>query len=170
MSNTKSIRERFNTIFNKGPERWLSRSLFEEDDHLSRGRADVEAHRAQGFGREGKPLPAPAIQQRMGSNVEPQEPNDKLNLSRGAQPRGAFQKPEDRSYQPGEPQQKLNKFISSWPKALSKDNFLKAAEEKCILHFRGLCEIYTTSYYRDANNDEYDQIISSFQKYYPNLR
>lgn len=61
MSNTKSIRERFNTIFNKGPERWLSRSLFEEDDHLSRGRSDVEAHRQQQTERQPESQPtAPA--------------------------------------------------------------------------------------------------------------
>jgi len=111
MSNTKSIRERFNTIFNKGPERWLSRSLFEEDDALSRARADIESHRAQGFGRQGKPLPSPAIQQRMGSDVEPQEPDTKLDLSRGSQGAGAFQKPEERDYKPGEPQQRLNRLV-----------------------------------------------------------
>ena len=110
MSNN-SIKERFNNILNKGADRWLTRSLFEEDDHLSRGRSDIEAHRAQGFGREGKPLPAPAIQQRMGSNVEPQEPNVKLDLSRGPQPKGAFQKPEERDYSPGEPQEKFRKIL-----------------------------------------------------------
>ena len=110
MSNN-SIKERFNNILNKGAERWLTRSLFEEDDALSRGRADIEAHRAQGFGREGKPLPNPAIQQRMGSDVEPQEPNVKLDLSRGPQPKGAFQKPEERDYSPGEPQEKFRKIL-----------------------------------------------------------
>lgn len=66
-------------------------------------------------------------------------------------------------------QRKLNNFVSSWPKDLSKDNFLKAAEEKCILEYRGLCNRYTTSYFRDASDDEYKQIVSSFNKYYPQL-
>jgi dihydrodipicolinate synthase/N-acetylneuraminate lyase len=66
-------------------------------------------------------------------------------------------------------QRKLNEFVSNWPKALSKDNFLKAAEEKSILQYRDLCQRYTTSYFRDANDDEYKQIISMFKKYYPQL-
>lgn len=39
--NNKSIFERLNSIKNRGPERWLSRSLREED-HLSKGRRDSQ--------------------------------------------------------------------------------------------------------------------------------
>ena len=66
-------------------------------------------------------------------------------------------------------QRKLNNFTSSWPKALASSNFLKAAEEKCILEYRGFCNRYTSSYYRDASDEECEMIIAKFKEYYPEL-
>jgi 4-hydroxy-tetrahydrodipicolinate synthase len=68
-----------------------------------------------------------------------------------------------------EAQRKLNSFVSTWPKALFKDNFLKGAEEKCILEFRQLSDRFMSSYYRDATDDEYEIIIKNFKLYYPDL-
>jgi len=51
-------------------------------------------------------------------------------------------------------QHKLNRFLSEWPKETKKDNFLQVAEEKYILSLRGICNAYTTSYYRDLNKEE----------------
>lgn len=180
MSNTKSIRERFNTIFNKGPEKWLSRSLFEEDDHLSRGRADVEAHRAQGFGRQGKPMPAPAIQQRMGSQVKPQEPEVKLDLSRGESPleRGAFQKPEDRKYERGEQEEKFNRLQggrnnlvrSDFARLNSKLDWgdLDTNDENVLQDVRdyGANAIFYAQNLRDdIKNDDYDESLGDSLTY-----
>ena len=54
-------------------------------------------------------------------------------------------------------QYKLNAFLDALPKSLHKDNFLPAAEEKYILYLRGICNGYTTTYYRDA--DEHEKAI-----------
>lgn len=40
--NNKSLFERINNVKNRGPEKWLSRSLREEDDHLDKGRKDSD--------------------------------------------------------------------------------------------------------------------------------
>lgn len=66
-------------------------------------------------------------------------------------------------------QRKLNEFTKKWPTTLSKDNFLKAAEEKAILEYRGFCGRRTTTYYRDASDDEAKVIVELFKEYYPNL-
>lgn len=66
-------------------------------------------------------------------------------------------------------QRKLNEFTSKWPKSLSKDNFLKAAEEKSILEYRGFCGRATSTYYRDATDEESKFIVDLFKEYYPNL-
>jgi len=60
-------------------------------------------------------------------------------------------------------QYKLNAFLDALPKTLHKDNFLPAAEEKYILYLRGICKEYTSSYYRDANEDEKALIRKALQ-------
>jgi 4-hydroxy-tetrahydrodipicolinate synthase len=64
-----------------------------------------------------------------------------------------------------EAQKRLTAFLSEMPKGLKNDNFLGAAEEKIILEMRGICQPYTTSYYRDANDAEREQIRASLQKH-----
>jgi len=48
----------------------------------------------------------------------------------------------------------LNKFLKEFSTGAKKDNFLMAAEEKYILSLRGICKNYTSSYYRDLNDQE----------------
>ena len=62
-------------------------------------------------------------------------------------------------------QQKFIKFASKFPSGLKNDNFLKAAEEKTILSIRKICEPYTSSYYRDANDSESELIKNLLGKY-----
>lgn len=66
-------------------------------------------------------------------------------------------------------QRKLNDFLDAWPKGPGRDNFLKGAEEKAILSLRGICDRYTTSYYRDCNDDEVRQIREALERYYPEV-
>jgi 4-hydroxy-tetrahydrodipicolinate synthase len=66
-------------------------------------------------------------------------------------------------------QRKLNEFLDAWPKGPAKDNFLKGAEEKSILFMRGICERYTTSYYRDCTDEEVAQLRVAVERYYPQL-
>ena len=47
---------------------------------------------------------------------------------------------------------KFQSFTSLLPKKSKTDNFLTAAEEKFILSLRGVCERYTTDYYRDLDD------------------
>ena len=51
-------------------------------------------------------------------------------------------------------QMRFISFLDTFPRRLRVDNFFQAAEEKFILHLRGLCDIYTTSYYSDVSEDE----------------
>jgi 4-hydroxy-tetrahydrodipicolinate synthase len=51
-------------------------------------------------------------------------------------------------------QENLNRFLGKIPRHLHKDNFLGAAQEKYMLSLRGLSKEYTTSYYRDVNEEE----------------
>jgi len=46
----------------------------------------------------------------------------------------------------------------------SEDNFLKSAEEKFALTLRGLCEPYTTSYYRDLTIHEKKHLEAVFRE------
>lgn len=62
-------------------------------------------------------------------------------------------------------QKKITAFLGSLPKGLKADNFLGAAEEKYILALRGICQPYTTSYYRDANEQEQAQIRAAIEKF-----
>ena len=63
-------------------------------------------------------------------------------------------------FQAGEQEKALKKqmtfvsFLETFPRRLGVDNFFQAAEEKFILHLRGLCNEYTTSYYSDVSEDE----------------
>lgn len=66
-------------------------------------------------------------------------------------------------------QQKLNLFLESWPKGPTSDNFLKSAEEKSLLAYRGLCQKYTTSYYRDCTDGEQRVLERLLQEFYPEL-
>jgi len=66
-------------------------------------------------------------------------------------------------------QRKLNAFLNAWPKGPSQDNFLKAAEEKYLLHLRGVCGPYTTSYYRSCNVEEQRTLRRIMEEYYPEL-
>ena len=49
------------------------------------------------------------------------------------------------------------------PTGSKRDNFLTAAEEKFILKLRGICEPYTTSYYRDLANAEQKEVIRALE-------
>lgn len=62
-------------------------------------------------------------------------------------------------------QHKLIDFMDALPKGARKDNFLTAAEEKYILSLRGICQEYTTSYYRDLNEDEKNGVREAVKKY-----
>ena len=55
-------------------------------------------------------------------------------------------------------QRRLNDFMDALPTGTGKDNFIKAADEKSILKLRGICEPYTSSYYRDASEAEQTEI------------
>jgi len=63
-------------------------------------------------------------------------------------------------------QHKFNALLDAFPKGAKKDNFISAAEEKYILSRRGICQEFTTSYYRDLNQEEkevIDQLIKEYQ-------
>lgn len=62
-----------------------------------------------------------------------------------------------------EAQQRLIAYLDDLPKTLKADNFLGAAEEKFILSLRGICEPFTTSYYRDADAGEQAQIRKALE-------
>lgn len=51
-------------------------------------------------------------------------------------------------------QRRLIAFLDDWPKSIKRDNFLGAAEEKYILHLRGVCEPHVSSYYRALDEAE----------------
>ncbi len=62
-------------------------------------------------------------------------------------------------------QRRLINFLSELPKGPTRSNFLKSAEEKYILSLRGICEAYTTNYYRDLDDAERAEIESLVEKY-----
>ena len=66
-------------------------------------------------------------------------------------------------------QRELNNFMSEWPNSSSKHNFLKSAEEKTILKIRNICDQYTTSYYKDCNEEDISVFKQLIQKYYPSI-
>ncbi len=60
---------------------------------------------------------------------------------------------------------RLDNFLEDMPTVPSQDNFLKSAEEKTILYLRGICNPYTTSYYRDATEEEREAIRRTLEKH-----
>lgn len=62
-------------------------------------------------------------------------------------------------------QHKLIDFLDALPKGARKDNFLTAAEEKYILSSRGICQEYTTSYYRDLTEAEKNSVTKALTTY-----
>jgi len=60
-------------------------------------------------------------------------------------------------------QMRFVSFLDRFPQRLRVDNFFQAAEEKFILHLRGLCNEYTTSYFSDVLEDE-KEILSEALK------
>lgn len=62
-------------------------------------------------------------------------------------------------------QENLNCFLGKIPKGLHKDNFLGAAQEKYMLSLRGLAKEYTTSYYRDVNDEEKKSIKQAISEH-----
>ena len=62
-------------------------------------------------------------------------------------------------------QQRFLAFVDDMPKTLKQDNFLGAAEEKYVLSLRGICQPFTSSYYRDADADERAQIDAALEKH-----
>ena len=62
-------------------------------------------------------------------------------------------------------QRRFLAFTEDLPKGLKTDNFLGGAEEKVILNLRGICEPYTSSYYRDASEEEKKQIIHALENH-----
>ena len=62
-------------------------------------------------------------------------------------------------------QENLNRFLGKIPKGLHKDNFLGAAQEKYMLSLRGLANEYTTSYYRDVNEEEKKYIKQALKEH-----
>jgi dihydrodipicolinate synthase/N-acetylneuraminate lyase len=66
-------------------------------------------------------------------------------------------------------------FTSQLPKKVKADNFLGAAEEKYILKLRGICEEFTTEYYRALNDSEKKMVtdalkISGYQRHFQGAR
>lgn len=62
-------------------------------------------------------------------------------------------------------QKKLNEFLSRLPKQLREENFFQAAEEKYILSLRGICQEYTTSYYKDLEENEKESVQHLLKEY-----
>lgn len=60
-------------------------------------------------------------------------------------------------------QHHLMQFLAAMPKSVKGDNFLMAAEEKFILSMRGICQPFTTDYYRDLDESEKTQIVSALE-------
>ena len=64
-----------------------------------------------------------------------------------------------------EEQQNLIRFLGELPKKARQDNFFLAAEEKYILSLRGVCNEYTSSYYRDLNKEEKIKVKEILKKF-----
>ena len=62
-------------------------------------------------------------------------------------------------------QQLLNNFYSELLPDAGKDNGFNIAEEKYILSLRGVCNEYTTSYYRSLTSNEKENIKALLSKY-----
>ncbi len=62
-------------------------------------------------------------------------------------------------------QHRLNNILSDIGTSAKQDNFLTAAEEKYILSLRGICQAYTSSYYRDIDESGMAKIDEAVKKY-----
>ena len=62
-------------------------------------------------------------------------------------------------------QMRFVRFLETFPRRLRRDNFFQAAEEKYILHLRGLCNEYTTSYYSDVSTEEKSTIKNALKNF-----
>ena len=58
----------------------------------------------------------------------------------------------------------LNSFLKEFSASAKKDNFLMAAEEKYILSLRGICQNYTSSYYRELSENEKKIVKKALRK------
>jgi dihydrodipicolinate synthase/N-acetylneuraminate lyase len=63
-------------------------------------------------------------------------------------------------------QRHLNNFMDALPGGTSKDNFIKAADEKSILSLRGICDHFTSSYYRDTTEGEREEIENALNQFH----
>ena len=64
-------------------------------------------------------------------------------------------------------QRRLNRFLNQMAKNTKTSNFLQAADEKYILHLRGLCDIYMTDGYREISTRESLDLVKLLKKFYP---
>ncbi len=62
-------------------------------------------------------------------------------------------------------QEKLSRFLASWPKGGKSENFLQAAEEKAILEMRGICSRYTSSYYAELDDEAVARLKELVEEY-----
>jgi 4-hydroxy-tetrahydrodipicolinate synthase len=62
-------------------------------------------------------------------------------------------------------QYRLNDILKDISTGAKEDNFLTAAEEKYILSLKGICREYTSSYYRDLNEQEKTKIKAAIKKH-----
>ena len=65
-------------------------------------------------------------------------------------------------------QRKLTTLLPVGP-SLGIFKLFESCRGKCILEYRGFCNRYTSSYYRDASDEECEMIIAKFKEYYPEL-
>jgi 4-hydroxy-tetrahydrodipicolinate synthase len=62
-------------------------------------------------------------------------------------------------------QRRFSNFLDAIMKGAGKDNFLKGAEEKFILSLRGICKGHMSSYYREVNEAEKENIRQKIKEY-----
>jgi dihydrodipicolinate synthase/N-acetylneuraminate lyase len=62
-------------------------------------------------------------------------------------------------------QKRLVAFLKEFSTGPKKDNFLMAAEEKYLLSLRGICESFTSSYYRDTSTEEKERLRELVNRY-----
>ena len=64
-----------------------------------------------------------------------------------------------------EKQRILNDFLTDMAGNTKKDNFLQAADEKYILHLRGICDTYMTDGYREIDDEEKRRLVRLLKEY-----
>lgn len=62
-------------------------------------------------------------------------------------------------------QRKLTAFLADMPKTAKNHNFLTAAEEKYMLSRRGICQIFTTSYYAGLEPADQKLVDAALEKH-----